>query len=377
MLLVALVCAPACGSAGSSPAFRRVGELPKAPLDELVTGTSDCATAPLCRTACDAGETTACTRLGDLLWTTSPDRAEEQWLGACKDGHGLACARLMHVTATDTEVSERYGTYACGYGEARACDYLGEARFLRAREEQLHADAGPLYRDSVQFFARGCRADNWLSCARAAQAAQLGGLRVDDDINRWSRKGLELARAACDDRDNSACGFLADIAEQQGDQASATSYYAKGCRALLEGAPPEQRKALIERPMCQAATKLGVAPPDLRAVDPATTLATPAPVSADVLEQQRIAGESRVLPSHSIRRYMHRQGLHELRVDVALCLSELGWPSSIELLHSSGSATYDQAIFRAMRTWRYRPYMVRGQPAPVCTLVRFVYHQRD
>jgi hypothetical protein len=29
-----------------------------------------------------------------------------------------------------------------------------------------------------------------------------------------------------------------------------------------------------------------------------------------------------------------------------------------------------------MRTWTYRPFLVNGKPAPVCTAVTFIYSQK-
>jgi outer membrane biosynthesis protein TonB len=44
-------------------------------------------------------------------------------------------------------------------------------------------------------------------------------------------------------------------------------------------------------------------------------------------------------------------------------------------LKSTGFPAYDQKIFREISTWRYRPFLVDGQPETVCTAVTFIYSQ--
>jgi hypothetical protein len=39
----------------------------------------------------------------------------------------------------------------------------------------------------------------------------------------------------------------------------------------------------------------------------------------------------------------------------------------------SGYIEYDQALSAAMHAWRYRPYIIDGQPTAVCGVVSFIY----
>ena len=55
----------------------------------------------------------------------------------------------------------------------------------------------------------------------------------------------------------------------------------------------------------------------------------------------------------------------------------VGAVNTLNVLKSSGFPAYDQKITREMRNWRYRPYMINGKPAPVCTAVTFIYQQRS
>ena len=46
------------------------------------------------------------------------------------------------------------------------------------------------------------------------------------------------------------------------------------------------------------------------------------------------------------------------------------------MLKSTGFSAYDQTIQSTIRgTWRYRPFLVNGKAAPVCTAVTFIYSQ--
>jgi hypothetical protein len=46
------------------------------------------------------------------------------------------------------------------------------------------------------------------------------------------------------------------------------------------------------------------------------------------------------------------------------------------MLSSSGYRSYDHVLRHAIADWRYRPFQINGQPAPVCTAIIFVYSQR-
>ena len=50
--------------------------------------------------------------------------------------------------------------------------------------------------------------------------------------------------------------------------------------------------------------------------------------------------------------------------------------ASVNQLKSTGFPPYDQKIINTIRgEWRYRPFMVNGKAAPVCTAVTFIYSQ--
>jgi protein TonB len=45
------------------------------------------------------------------------------------------------------------------------------------------------------------------------------------------------------------------------------------------------------------------------------------------------------------------------------------------MLKSTGAIAYDRKIEREIYGWRYRPFILNGEPTPVCTTVTYVYSQ--
>jgi len=46
------------------------------------------------------------------------------------------------------------------------------------------------------------------------------------------------------------------------------------------------------------------------------------------------------------------------------------------MMKSTGSIHYDRRIERMIYAWRYRPFLIDGEPAPACTAVTFIYAQQ-
>ena len=63
-------------------------------------------------------------------------------------------------------------------------------------------------------------------------------------------------------------------------------------------------------------------------------------------------------------------------VPVKLCLTRAGEVESVRIMKSSGFPAYDAKLDREIRKWHYRPFMVNGTAAPVCSVVMFAYRQR-
>ena len=74
---------------------------------------------------------------------------------------------------------------------------------------------------------------------------------------------------------------------------------------------------------------------------------------------------------------IRRAGTTRLTVSTKVCIDRAGVVTAVTFLRHSGFAAYDATIEREMRSWRYRPFLVNGAAAPVCTAVTFVYQQSD
>ena len=96
-----------------------------------------------------------------------------------------------------------------------------------------------------------------------------------------------------------------------------------------------------------------------------------------MLEGSRIAGEKNITPDDVTKTEIQRSGKDRLIGSFKLCITVGGEISNVNMLKSTGFPAYDQKIQGKIRgEWRYRPFMVNGKAAPVCTAVTFIYMQK-
>ena len=92
----------------------------------------------------------------------------------------------------------------------------------------------------------------------------------------------------------------------------------------------------------------------------------------------RIAGEKNIVPDDATRNEIGEAGKEKLIGSYKLCLARSGLVVSVTQLKGTGFPSYDQKIMTTIRTqWRYRPFLVDGKPARVCTAVTFIYSQHN
>jgi protein TonB len=103
--------------------------------------------------------------------------------------------------------------------------------------------------------------------------------------------------------------------------------------------------------------------------------APPQNVAPTALEQQRDRGDKNIVPDDVTKTEISRSGKDKLIGSFKICISTGGDVSAVNQLKSSGFPAYDAKIQREMRGWHYRPFMVNGKAAPVCTAVTFIYSQ--
>ena len=71
-----------------------------------------------------------------------------------------------------------------------------------------------------------------------------------------------------------------------------------------------------------------------------------------------------------------RSGKTRLVGSFKVCVSTTGAVAVVSRLKSTTFPEYDQKIIDTIRNeWAYRPFLVNGHVAPVCTAVTFIYSQ--
>lgn len=141
-------------------------------------------------------------------------------------------------------------------------------------------------------------------------------------------------------------------------------------RDLLLPAPPDDRA-----PSDQPGGMPLSSRPDVVALAPDAVNASPIVPPAD-LEAQRLTGERNIIPDDATMRAIARAGKTRLLVPLKVCLDRTGRVDKVKLLESSGFPAYDERLVAGVARWTYRPYLIGGQPVPVCSIVQFVYNQR-
>ena len=120
---------------------------------------------------------------------------------------------------------------------------------------------------------------------------------------------------------------------------------------------------------------VGAAPPP--PPPPPKPPAPPAIVPPNALEQSRISGDKNILPDDVTKTEISRSGKNRLMIPVKVCIDKGGGISGVTIVgKGSGFSAYDEKLKREIRKWKYRPFSVNGMPAPVCSIVQFVYNQK-
>jgi hypothetical protein len=102
---------------------------------------------------------------------------------------------------------------------------------------------------------------------------------------------------------------------------------------------------------------------------------SPQVVAPTVLEGYRIAGNKMIAPDDMTKLDIAKAGKTKIVGSFKLCVDAAGAVTSVNQLKSTGFQAYDTKIQVGIRQWRYKPFMVNGQPVAVCTAVTFIYSQ--
>lgn len=102
----------------------------------------------------------------------------------------------------------------------------------------------------------------------------------------------------------------------------------------------------------------------------------PRNVPPTLFEQHRIAGDKAIVPDDVTKTEIARSGKDRVTTVIKVCLDEKGAITSVIFLKKSTFDAYDRKLDRELRKWRYKPYLVDGAPATVCSTVTFHYAQK-
>ena len=102
-----------------------------------------------------------------------------------------------------------------------------------------------------------------------------------------------------------------------------------------------------------------------------TTAATDAPVTV-----QRVLGDKLISPDALTVAAIIRAERTSVIGVFNVCIDSKGDVAEINVMRSTRFPAYDAKLQRQIRTWKYQPVLLAGQPAPVCTKVTFVYQQK-
>ena len=97
---------------------------------------------------------------------------------------------------------------------------------------------------------------------------------------------------------------------------------------------------------------------------------------AEVIEARRVSGQRLIEPDVVTRSAIAEANNPKVVGAFRVCLDDTGHVESVLPLRSTGFASYDRTIIAGINTWIYSPFVVDGEPTPICTSVTFIYRQR-
>jgi TonB family protein len=101
-------------------------------------------------------------------------------------------------------------------------------------------------------------------------------------------------------------------------------------------------------------------------------------VSAQVLSANLLTGGKNIFPDDATKVKISASGVDMIAAAVALCVDTTGRVTTVEIRgDGSGYPEYDRKIIDGVRAWTFKPFLVEGVAVEVCSLVSFVYRQKD
>lgn len=253
----------------------------------------------------------------------------------------LACAFTLSLVGCATDASPDAGTMP-------VTDEADEYDIAR-RETELTAK---LY-DGIATTYPDCR----------KMAATIGGFRAAHQVeiaalDRWRRPSDRVYLAA---KRNAWERIMGPRMRFKG-AATRACMTDPSYRNAIASVPSLDRRSYCKQPPPPPG---GVAIPSL----------VPTTVRRESLENLRLEGDPAIQPRLDDALAIATEELGVVAI-VKMCLDREGSVSEATLLETSCFDDYDAKLLAGVRSWRYRPFLVDGQPAPVCTSYTFVYSPR-
>ena len=247
---------------------------------------------------------------------------------------------LDHQLPTDDPVARRFFTRACERGEPHGCLWLAEDRFVVAGGNPEAAGTAEAARAAQE----GCQFGSAAACDLAGRLA----LAIHDESAalRWEDEACRLGMVA-------SCRYLIrhDV-DPPDTPVDVAKLYAEACRDHVTSACD------------QAATAKPAKQP--------SPSATPH-VPARTLAASRIAGGEVIAPDAALQGQLTKIGARQVTAVFELCLDDRGQVATVETRKPTGAIAYDRKLSRALFGWKYKPYVVGGQPSAVCTEIALSY----
>jgi hypothetical protein len=99
----------------------------------------------------------------------------------------------------------------------------------------------------------------------------------------------------------------------------------------------------------------------------------PKAVPINKIDKNLTSGERLIQLPVEILQKMAEAGIKRAIIAAKLCISATGVPTSVDLAKGSSYQAADDYVLTKVRAWRFDPYIVDGEPVPVCTAVMFRY----
>ncbi len=93
-------------------------------------------------------------------------------------------------------------------------------------------------------------------------------------------------------------------------------------------------------------------------------------------QMERIEGELQIMPDDRGKNAMAKADIETLVGAVRYCVDTTGKVIDVVTLEPTGIPAYDARLVDGMKKWRFKPYLVDGNPVVACNAAVFVYNQR-